>query len=120
MTSRKLLVPALVCAALLAGAAAVANAAPPSEGSSWSFVDCSGPAGTPSDFAATHESSNGSAFRLADGATVFVVLVFVDVTAGKEFRPPGHEVSGNAQATCTTVNPFTGHTLQLSGFFTST
>ena len=110
---------ALACTAVLGGFAGSANAeAPPATEPPWAFADCTGPAGTPTSFTAAHRNSAGSDFRLTDDTSTFVVLVFVDVTAGKEFRPPGHDQAGNATATCTTVNPYTGHVLRLSGFFT--
>jgi hypothetical protein len=45
-------------------------------------------------------------------------LIFEDLTAGKESGAPGHDVTGNATTTCLVVNPFTGHLLRFSGFFT--
>ena len=111
------LVVALACTALLAVVATPIAAARPVE-PAWSFGDCTGPPGTPSSFTASHAASSGAAFRLRDGTATFVALIFVDVTAGKEFHPPGHDSTGAVTATCTVVNPFSGHTLRLSGFFT--
>lgn len=81
----------------------------------WHFTNCTG---TPSTFTATHQASNGASWRLIDGTATFAVKAFEDLTAGKEFIPPGHESSGLLEITCTVVNPFTGHTLRLTGFFT--
>jgi hypothetical protein len=108
---RLMLITVGVATLMLVGPVA-ATAAP----ATWTFHDCSGGAGTPSGFTATHANSAGSAWSLTDGTTVFVVLIFEDLTAGKESRAPGHDVTGNATTTCSVVNPFTDHTLRLSGF----
>jgi len=84
-------------------------------GAVWEFRDCVGPSGSPTGFLAEHEASNGAAFRLAGSAEVFVGLIFRDVTAGKEFSPPGISSAGVASITCTTENPFTHHVLRISG-----
>ena len=85
-------------------------------GATWNFT-CSGPVGTPSSFTAIHERSNGTAFRLTDGTSVFVGMVFEDLTAGKRFEPPGATTSGIITTTCSTINPFNEHALRIAGRF---
>lgn len=84
----------------------------------YTFSDCVGPAGTPSSFTAVKTAlpeatgvpaSSASAFRLDDG-TVFVVLSF-----GDTFTPPGVPTSGQATVACT-VSPGNA-TPYYSGFF---
>jgi hypothetical protein len=48
------------------------------------FFDCSGTAEAPTGSTATHANSTGAAFALTDGTAVFTVLIFEDLTAGKE------------------------------------
>ncbi len=117
MKRLKPFVTALACASLLAAGAAAEASADPST-PSWNFFNCTGPTGTPSSFTALHENSQGSGFLLSDGTVTFVALIFSDLTSGMEFSPPGQSSSGIATVTCTVVNPFSGHTLQISGFLT--
>jgi hypothetical protein len=84
------------------------------------LYDCTGPAGTPSQFSAVRVSSLSStlAFELADERGIFVVLLFRDKTAGIDIRPtfaPG--LVANAVVTCSAVGPLLGHQLTVSGFF---
>jgi hypothetical protein len=84
MQRRKPFVPALVSAVVLAAGATPVASAQSSEEPPWSFVTCT--SGTPSGFTAVHTASNGAAFRLAGGTSDFVVPIFVDVTAGRQFH----------------------------------
>ena len=70
----------------------------------YDFYDCAGPSGTPNSFSAVKTAtppqsgssvSAAAAFRLVDGSAIFVVLSF-----GDAFNPPGIETSGNATVTC--------------------
>ena len=72
---------------------------------SYEFYNCVGPAGTPSSFTAVkttvppqtgHPVSASAAFRLLDNTGIFIVR---DFNAGG-FTPPGVDVSGNADVTC--------------------
>ena len=82
--------------------AAVAASRPPA---TYDFYDCVGPAGTPSTFTAVktavppqtgHPVSAAAAFRFVDDSAVFIVLSF----GAGGFSPPGIDVSGNANTTC--------------------
>jgi hypothetical protein len=112
-----------VTAALACAAAVAATSAPAQADSSpltFDFYDCTGPAGTPSQFSAVRVSSLSStlAFQLTDGRGIFVVLLFRDETAGVDVRPtfaPG--LVANSVVTCSAVGPLLGHQLTVSGFF---
>jgi len=110
---RRFAVVTMGIAALMLIGPVTAAAAP----ATWTFFHCAGGAGTPSRFTAIHANSAGAAWSLTDDSAVFVVLIFEDLTAGKESSAPGHDVTGNATTTCSVVNPFTDHILRLSGFF---
>lgn len=85
------------------GPAPTVQAASPQ--ASYDFYNCVGPAGTPTAFTAVktavppqtgHPVSAAAAFRLTNGGGVFIVLSF----GTDAFSPPGIEVSGNANVTC--------------------
>ena len=110
---------------MLASAAAVAATAASAPAAAtpltFDFYDCTGPAGTPTEFSAARISSVSPtlAFHRTDGEGIFVVLLFNDADAGVDVRPtfaPG--LLANAQVTCSAIGPLLGHQLTVSGFFT--
>ena len=114
----RLMIVMFASAAALAATAASAQAeATPL---TFNFYDCTGPAGTPSDFSAVRVSSLSPtlAFHRTDGGGVFVVLLFNDEDAGVDVRPtfaPG--LLAKAEVTCSAIGPRFGHQLTVSGFF---
>ena len=109
-----------IFAAAAAAAATAASAQADALPLTFDFYDCTGPAGTPSEFSAVRVSSFGPtlAFHRTDGGGIFVVLLFNDADAGVDVRPtfaPG--LAANAVITCSAIGPLLGHQLTVSGFF---
>jgi hypothetical protein len=109
---------ALLASLVVATAGLFAGAAQAGSGDvlTYNFEGCTGPAGTPSSFAAVRQEGAGGSFRLLDGSAIFVGLVFYDVTTGTGFSPPGLLSSGTVTVTCLAISPISGHTLVIGGF----
>ena len=111
----------VVLASAAAVAATTASAQAGATPLTFDFYDCTGPAGTPTEFSAARISSVSPtlAFHRTDGGGNFVVLLFNDADAGVDVRPtfaPG--LLAKAQITCSAIGPLFGHQLTVSGFFT--
>jgi hypothetical protein len=125
MKRLKVFLSALLCiSAIAATTAAVAQADPsngggPYEGTlTYHFFDCTGPAGTPSSFAAVRQAA-GDAWLLTNGTGIYVIQGVVDETTATTYHfPPGLSQSGKPTVTCTEIGPITGHTFLTVGFFT--
>jgi hypothetical protein len=105
----------LAVLALAAGAAqspAAASADPSTPSTlTYEFTNCTGPAGTPTEFDAVKQPGEAAALQLTDGGGVFVAMRAVDIETGAVlFATPGFDVNGLATVTCSVVNPRDGRT----------
>ena len=112
---------ATMFATAVAVAATAASAHADAVPMTFDFYDCTGPAGTPTEFSAARVSSTSPtlAFHRTDGSGIFVVLLFKDEAVGVDVRPtfaPG--LQEKALVTCSAIGPRFGHQLTVSGFFT--
>jgi hypothetical protein len=95
----------------LAGGAAICPAvafADPSTPSTltYEFTDCTGPAGTPTEFDAVKQPGEAAALHLTDGNGVFIAVEAVDVETGAVlFTTPGFDKNALTTVTCSVVNP---------------
>ncbi len=110
---------ALVSASILAASIFAGTVVAAHNTSTYTFHDCTGPA--PRTFTATktllpaaaaYPVASASAYFLADGSGIFVVLSFAPG------NPPGISVSGNATVTCSI--DFAGVRYTWSGMLIST
>ena len=106
--------------ALAAGAAvpAAAASADPSTPSTltYEFTDCTGPAGTPTEFDAVKQPGEAAALQLTDGGGVFIAVEAVDIETGALlFTTPGFEENGLTTVTCSVVNPRNGREQLVTG-----
>jgi hypothetical protein len=113
----------LAVLALAAGAAqcpAAASADPSTPSTlTYEFTNCTGPAGTPTQFDAVKQPGEAAALHLTDGGGVFVAMRAVDVETGAVlFATPGFDVNGLATVTCSVVNPRDGRTQLVTGLIT--
>jgi hypothetical protein len=98
---------------LAAGAAlcpAMASADPSTPSTvTYEFTDCTGPAGTPTQFDAVKQPGAAAALHLTDGGGVFIAVKAVDIETGALlFATPGFEKNGLTTVTCSAVNPTNG------------
>ena len=105
--------------ALVAGAAlpAAASAQPSTPSTlTYEFTDCSGPAGTPTDFDAVKQPGEGAALHLTDGSGIFIAVQAEDVETGTVlFTTPGFERNDLPTVTCSVVNPRNGREQLVTG-----
>jgi len=123
---------ALACvSAIAATTVAVANADPSNFGTTtWTFTNCTGPAGTPTTFDAARQEfttppqSGGfvtgmpAVFLLAGGAEVFQVYMVTNLDTGATGTANGFDHNGLLLVTCVTTSPVTGTNYQFTGFLT--
>jgi hypothetical protein len=82
----------------------------------FSFVACTGPAGTPKAFDAVKQPGGAAALRLAPGSGVFVVIEAIDVATGDVlFTTPGFAHNSLATVTCSVTLPTTGREQLVTG-----
>ncbi len=105
-------------AGLLAGTLTVLSVSSAAAGPSTSktltyhLTDCTGPAGTPTDFFAVKQPGGAAALHLVDGPGVFIAVQAVDVASGTVlFSTPGFEHNHLPTVTCLAIHPVT-RTLQ--------
>jgi hypothetical protein len=106
--------------ALVAGAAVFTApvSADPSTPSTltYEFTDCTGPAGTPTQFDAVKQPGEGAALHLTDGRGVFIAVAAVDVETGTVlFTTPGFQENDLTTVTCSVVNPRNGREQLVTG-----
>ena len=95
---------ALAAAAALPAAAVAAPSTPSTL--TYAFTDCSGPAGTPTEFKAVKQPGEGAALHVTDGSGVFIAVQAVDVDTGAVlFTTPGFEHNELPTVTCSVLNP---------------
>jgi hypothetical protein len=119
---------ALACvSAVAATTVAVAHADPANFGTvTWTFTDCTGPAGTPTTFDAVRQE-----FTTPDGAIVGMPAIFLLNDGTAMFNPFSVTVVGDGSATntgfthnglllvaCNTTSPVTGTQYIFTGFLT--
>jgi hypothetical protein len=104
-----------LAAGALCPAAASADPSTPST-LTYEFTDCSGPAGTPTQFDAVKQPGEAAALHLSDGGGLFIAVAAVDIETGDLlFTTPGFESNGLATVTCSVVNPRNGREQLVTG-----
>jgi hypothetical protein len=120
---------ALACvSAMAATTVAVAQADPSNFGTTtWTFTNCTGPAGTPTTFDAVRQeftTPSGlivgmpAVFPLAGGSEVFQVYMVTNLDTGATGTANGFDHNGLLLVTCVTTSPVTGTNYQFTGFLT--
>ena len=118
----------LACvSAIAATTVAVAQADPSNFGTvTWTFTNCTGPAGTPTTFDAVRQeftTPNGdiegmpALFLLTSGTELFVPNM-VTLDTGASGTTPGFNHNNLLLVTCETTSPVTGTHYLFSGFLT--
>jgi hypothetical protein len=106
---------ALVAGAALSAAAASADPSTPST-LTYEFTDCTGPAGTPTQFDAVKQPGEAAALHLTDGSGVFIAVQAVDIeTRAVLFTTPGFQENDLTTVTCSVVNPRNGREQLVTG-----
>ena len=119
----------LACvSAIAATTVAVAQADPSNFGTvTWTFTNCTGPAGTPTTFDAVREeftTPTGSIegmpaiFLLTSGAELFQPFMFTNLDTGGSGTNSGFDHNNLLLVTCNTTSPVTGTHYLFSGFLT--
>jgi hypothetical protein len=119
---------AIACvSAIAATTAAVANADPANFGTvTWTFTNCTGPAGTPTTFDAVRQEFTTptdaivgmpAIFLLTDGSSLFNPFSVTVVGDGSATNP-GFTENGLLLVTCNTTSPVTGTQYLFTGFLT--
>lgn len=105
--------------ALAAAATALAEPGGPDGANSQAhFFDCTGPAGTPTNFDAVSQH-RGAAWHLTDSRLIFNALIGFDETTNTlVVLTPGFELNAAPKVTCRSVRPDTGHVFLLTGVLT--
>jgi hypothetical protein len=122
-------VAALACAsAVAATTVAVAQADPSNFGTvTWTFTNCTGPAGTPTTFDAVRQEFTTpndaivgmpAIFLLADGTALFNPFMVTIVDTGASGVNPGFTHNDLLLVTCNTTSPVTGTNYIFTGFLT--
>jgi hypothetical protein len=128
----RLLLAALACvSAVAATAVAVAHADPANFGTTtWTFTDCTGPAGTPTTFDAVRQefttppqsgefiTGMPALFLLTSGTQLFNPFMFTNLDTGGSSTSPGFDHNGLLLVTCNTTSPVTGTNYLFTGFLT--
>ena len=123
---------ALACvSAMAATTVAVALADPSNFGTTtWTFTNCTGPAGTQTGFDAVRQEfttppqSGGfvtgmpAVFLLAGGTEVFQVYMVTNLDTGATGTANGFDHNDLLLVTCVTTSPVTGTNYQFTGFLT--
>lgn len=120
---------ALACvSAVAATTVAVAHADPANFGTTtWTFTDCTGPAGTPTTFDAVRQEFTTpgddivgmpALFLLTDGTALFNPFMVTILDTGFSGTNPGFVQNGLLLVTCNTTSPVTGTRFIFTGFLT--
>jgi hypothetical protein len=120
---------ALACVSAIAAATvAVAHADPSNFGTTtWTFTNCTGPAGTPTTFDAVRQeftlptgSIQGTAtlFLLTSGTELFNPFMVTNLDTGASGTNPGFDHNNLLLVTCNTTSPVTGTHYLFTGFLT--
>jgi hypothetical protein len=120
---------ALVCvSAIAATTVAVAHADPSNFGTTtWTFTNCTGPAGTPTTFDAVREEFTTPSdlivgmpalFLLTSGTALFNPFMFTNLDTGASGTNPGFVQNNLLLVTCNTTSPVTGTHYLFTGFLT--
>jgi hypothetical protein len=120
---------ALACvSAVAATTAAVANADPANFGTvTWTFTNCTGPAGTPTTFDAVRQEFTTpndaivgmpAIFLVTDGTSLFNPFMVTILDTGASGTNPGFEQNNLLLVTCETTSPVTGTHYLFTGFLT--
>ncbi len=120
---------ALACvSAVAATTVAVAHADPANFGTvTWTFTNCTGPAGTPTTFDAVRQEFTTptdaivgmpALFLLTSGTELFQVYQFTNLDTGASGTANGFTQNGLLLVTCTTTSPVTGTHYLFTGFLT--
>ena len=118
----------LACvSAIAATTVAVAQADPSNFGTvTWTFTNCTGPAGTPTTFdTARQEFTTPSdlivgagLFHLTDGTANFNPFMVTNLDTGGSGTTPGFNHNNLLLVTCNTTSPVTGTHYLFTGFLT--
>ena len=119
----------LACvSAVAATTVAVAQADPSNFGTvTWTFTNCTGPAGTPTTFNAVREeftTPTGSIegmpaiFLLTSGTELFQPFMLTNLDTGGSGTTPGFDHNNLLLVTCNTTSPVTGTRYLFTGFLT--
>ncbi len=116
---------ALGCvAAMAATTVAVAHADPSNFGTTtWTFTNCTGPAGTPTTFVAVRQefttpsdiTVGAATWFLTSGTATFQPFVATNLDTGASGSNPGFAHNGLPLVTCNTTSPVTGSHYLFSG-----
>jgi hypothetical protein len=120
---------ALACvSAVAATIVAVAHADPSNFGTTtWTFTNCTGPAGTPTTFDAVRQEFTTptdsivgmpAIFLLTSGTELFNPFMVTIVDTGASGTNPGFDHNGLLLVSCTTTSPVSGTTYIFTGFLT--
>jgi hypothetical protein len=120
---------ALACvSAVAATTVAVAHADPSNFGTTtWTFTNCTGPAGTPTMFDAVRQEFTTpndaivgmpALFLVTSGTELFQVYQFTNLDTGASGTANGFTQNGLLLVTCNTTSPVTGTHYLFTGFLT--
>jgi hypothetical protein len=120
---------ALACvSAVAATTVAVAHADPSNFGTvTWTFTNCTGPAGTPTTFDAVRQEfttpTNSivgmpALFLLTSGTELFNPFMVTNLDTGGSGTNPGFDQNNLLLVTCNTTSPVTGTHYLFTGFLT--
>jgi hypothetical protein len=120
---------ALACvSAMAATTVAVAQADPSNFGTTtWTFTNCTGPAGTPTGFDAVRQeftTPSGNIVGMPDvflstgGSELFLVFMATNLDTGATGTSQGFDHNGLLLVTCDTTSPFSGTHYRFTGFLT--
>jgi hypothetical protein len=120
---------ALACvSAVAATTVAVAHADPANFGTTtWTFTNCTGPAGTPTTFDTVRQEFTTPSdlivgmpaiFLLTDGSALFNPFMVINLDTGFSGTNPGFVRNGLLLVTCNTTSPVTGTHYVFTGFLT--
>jgi hypothetical protein len=114
--------------AVAATTVAVAHADPSNFGTTtWTFTNCTGPAGTPTTFDAVRQEFTTptdaivgmpAIFLLTNGTGLFNPFMVTIVDTGASGTNPGFTHNDLLLVTCKTTSPVTGTTYLFTGFLT--
>src|SRR5436190_18108268 len=123
---------ALACVSAMAAATvAVAQADPSNFGTTtWTFTNCTGPAGTPTTFDAVRQEfttppQSGAfitgmpdVFLSTSGTNLFLVFMATNLDTGATGTSNGFDHNGLLLVACDTTSPFSGTHYRFTGFLT--
>ena len=128
---RPFLVAFACVSAMAATTVGVAHADPSNFGTTtWTFTNCTGPAGTPTTFDAVRQEfttppqSGGfitgmpDVFLSTSGSELFLVFMATNLDTGATGTSSGFDHNGLLLVSCDTTSPFSGTHYRFTGFFT--